>query len=200
MKAIIVRHGETDYNAQRILQGYSPVPLSTRGRQQAALVAERLPSLQPRILYSSDIQRAQETAEIISHKLALPIQPCTGLREWHVGTWQHKSADEFETHLEAIGGHVVTYVPEGGESQLQAQERMVAQMQSLAAQHAGETVLCVSHGKAIDLFTRHVLGLDVMRTPAYSIINTSVNIFSHQNGGWELITLNDVYHLEALEF
>lgn len=200
MKAIIVRHGETDYNAQRILQGYSPVPLSTRGRQQAALVAERLPSLQPRILYSSDIQRAQETAEIISHKLALPIQPCTGLREWHVGTWQHKSADEFETHLEAIGGHVVTYVPEGGESQLQTQERMVAQMQSLAAQHAGETVLCVSHGKAIDLFTRHVLGLDVMRTPAYSIINTSVNIFSHQNGGWELITLNDVYHLEALEF
>jgi broad specificity phosphatase PhoE len=198
MKAIIVRHGETDYNAQRILQGYSPVPLSTRGRQQAALVAERLPSLQPRILYSSDIQRAQETAEIISHKLALPIQPCTGLREWHVGTWQHKSADEFETHLEAIGGHVVTYVPEGGESQLQTQERMVAQMQSLAAQHAGETVLCVSHGKAIDLFTRHVLGLDVMRTPAYSIINTSVNIFSHQNGGWELITLNDVYHLEAL--
>lgn len=198
MKAIIVRHGETDYNAQRILQGYSPVPLSTRGRQQAALVAERLPSLQPRILYSSDIQRAQETAEIISHKLALPIQPCTGLREWHVGTWQHKSADEFETHLEAIGGHVVTYVPEGGESQLQTQERMVAQMQSLAAQHAGETVLCVSHGKAIDLFTRHVLGLDVMRTPAYSIINTSVNIFTHQNGGWELITLNDVYHLEAL--
>ncbi len=198
MKAIIVRHGETDYNAQRILQGYSPVPLSTRGRQQAALVAERLPSLQPRILYSSDIQRAQETAEIISHKLALPIQPCTGLREWHVGTWQHKSADEFETHLEAIGGHVVTYVPEGGESQVQTQERMVAQMQSLAAQHAGETVLCVSHGKAIDLFTRHVLGLDVMRTPAYSIINTSVNIFSHQNGDWELLTLNDVYHLEAL--
>ena len=198
MKAILVRHGETDYNAQRILQGYSPVPLSTRGRQQAALVAERLPSLQPRILYSSDIQRAQETAEIISHKLALPIQPCTGLREWHVGTWQHKSADEFETHLEAIGGHVVTYVPEGGESQLQTQERMVAQMQSLAAQHAGETVLCVSHGKAIDLFTRHVLGLDVMRTPAYSIINTSVNIFSHQNGDWELLTLNDVYHLEAL--
>ena len=115
------------------------------------------------------------------------------------GTWQHKSADAFEAHLEAVGGHVVTYVPEGGESQRQTQERMVAQMQSFAAQHAGETIVCVSHGKAIDLFTRHVLDLDVMRTPAYSIINTSVSIFGHQDGGWELITLNDVHHLEALE-
>jgi broad specificity phosphatase PhoE len=151
------------------------------------------------MLYSSDIRRAQETAEIISQKLALPIQPCTGLREWHVGTWQHKSADEFEAHLAAVGEHVVTYIPEGGESQLQTQERMVVQMQALAAQHSGETVVCVSHGKAIDLFTRHVLGLDVMGAPPYSIMNTSVSIFRHQPGGWELITLNDVQHLEALE-
>ena len=199
MKAILVRHGETDYNAQRILQGYSQVPLSTRGRQQATLVAERLVSLQPCMLFSSDIRRACETAKIISQRLALPIQRCTGLREWHVGTWDHKPVDAFERHLETVGGHVVTYVPEGGESQLQTQERIVAQMQALTAQHAGQTILCVSHGKAIDLFTRHVLGLDVMRTPAYSITNTSVSIFSFQDGSWEVVTFNEVRHLESLQ-
>ena len=71
MKVFLVRHGETDYNAQGIFQGYSPVPLSARGRQQAALVAERLLSLQPQVLYSSDIWRAQETANIIGQRLGL---------------------------------------------------------------------------------------------------------------------------------
>ncbi len=199
MKAVLVRHGETAYNAQGIFQGYSPVPLSELGRRQATLVAARLTALQPVVLYSSDIRRAQETAEIISQHLTLPVQPRAGLREWDVGTWVDKPVEEFDTHLQAVGGHVVSYVPEGGESQLQTQQRMVAYMQEMAAQHAGETIVCVSHGKAIDLLTRHVLGLDVMRPPAYSITNTSVNIFSCQDGRWGVVTLNEVRHLETLE-
>lgn len=197
MRAVLVRHGETAYNAKRIFQGYSPVPLSQRGRQQAALVAERLISLQPRRLYSSDIRRAQETAEIIGQRLQLPVQPCEGLREWHVGNWMHRPVEEFDTHLQAVGAHIVTYVPEGGESQLQTQERVVAQMQALAVQYTGETIVCVSHGKAIDMLVRHVLGLDVLQSPAYSITNTSVNIFSCQDGQWEVVTLNEVRHLET---
>jgi len=75
---------------------------------------------------------------------------------------------------------------------------MVAQMQAWAVQHTGETVLGVSHGMAIDLFVRHILGLDVMQPPPYRIANASVNIFSCQDGQWEVITLNDISHLEAL--
>jgi broad specificity phosphatase PhoE len=199
MKAFLVRHGETDYNAKRLFQGYSPIPLSPRGRQQAARVAERLADLTPKVLYSSDIRRSEETAEFISQRLALPIQHCAGLREWNVGTWEHKTAAEFDTHLQDIGAHIVSYVPEGGESQLQTQARMIAQMNTLANQHAGETILCVSHGKAIDMFARYVLGLDAMQTPAYTITNTSVSIFSWQNHTWEVVTLNEVGHLEGLE-
>ncbi len=198
MKAFLVRHGETEYNAQRLFQGYAPIPLSEHGRQQAARVAERLADLQPRVLYSSDIRRAHETAELISQRLAMPIQPCEGLREWDVGAWANKTVAEFEAHLEAIRAHVVTYVPEGGESQLQTQERVIAQMDTLAAQHTGETIVCVTHGKVIDMFARHVLGLDVMRTPAYTITNTSVSIFSWQDSTWDIVTLNEVHHLEPL--
>jgi broad specificity phosphatase PhoE len=198
MKVFLVRHGETDYNARRIFQGYSPVPLSARGRRQAALVAERLVPVRPKALYSSDIRRAQETAAIIGKRLGLSVQPCEGLREWHVGTWTGKPADAYAAHLQALGAHPVTYVPEGGESQLQTQARVVAQMQEFLRQHAGETILCVSHGKAIDLLARHILGLDVMQPPPYSIANTSVNIFGCQDGTWEVITLNEVCHLDAL--
>jgi broad specificity phosphatase PhoE len=198
MRAVLVRHGETAQNAKGIFQGYSPVPLSARGRQQAALVAERLISIRPQRLYSSDLQRAMETADMISQRLALPVLPRAGLREWNIGTWIGKSTVAYLEHLQVLGAHPVTHVPAGGESQLQTQARMVAQMQELAGQHAGETIVCVSHGTAIDLLARHILGLDVMQPPPFRIANTSVNIFSFQDDVWEVVTLNELRHLEVL--
>jgi broad specificity phosphatase PhoE len=198
MRAVLVRHGETAQNANGIFQGYAPVPLSARGRQQVALVAGRLVSLRPQRLYSSDLRRAMETADMIGQRLTLPVLPCEGLREWNVGSWVGKSTAAYLEHLQALGAHPVMYVPAGGESQLQTQARMVAQMQELARQHAGETIVCVSHGTAIDLLARHILGLDVMQPPAFRIANTSVNIFSFQDGAWEVVTLNELCHLEAL--
>jgi probable phosphoglycerate mutase len=92
------------------------VSLGARGRLQAARVAERLVSLRPQVLYSSDLQRAQETANIIGRHLGLTVRLCEGLREWNIGTWIGQSAAVYLAHLEAIGVHPVTYVPAGGES------------------------------------------------------------------------------------
>ena len=198
IQVILVRHGETEYNAQGRLQGYSPVPLSTRGRQQAMLVGPRVQPLRPTVLYSSDIQRAHETATILSQHVGLPVQPCTGLREWNIGNWIDRIAEEFYAHLADIGAHPATHVPEGGESQVQTQARIVAQMQAWADQHPETTILGVSHGLAIDLFVRHILGLDVRQTPPYRIANASINIFRYQAGTWEIVTLNDIGHLTSL--
>jgi broad specificity phosphatase PhoE len=71
-------------------------------------------------------------------------------------------------------------------------------MQAFARQHRHDTILGVSHGKAIDLLIRSILGLDVMLPSAYRIANTSVNIFSFQDDIWEVVTLNEVRHLEGL--
>lgn len=198
MKVILVRHGETAYNAQGLLQGYAPVPLNPRGRAQAQRVGPRVQTLRPTVFYSSDIQRAHETATIVQAHVNLPIHPCPGLREWNIGTWVDRPADEFYGHLAAIGAHPATYVPEGGESQVQTQARMVAHMQDWAERHAGETILGVSHGLAIDLWIRHLLGLEVRQPQPYHISNTSVNIFQYTAGQWAIITFNDIGHLDAL--
>jgi broad specificity phosphatase PhoE len=92
----------------------------------------------------------------------------------------------------------VTYVPVAGESQLHTQARIVAQMQAPARQHAGDILVCVSHATAIDLLVRHRLGLEVTQPPAFHIANTSVNIVTVQGGAWEVVTLNEVYHLEFM--
>ncbi len=198
MKAILVRHGQTDYNARQLFQGYAPIPLSVQGRQQAERVGRRLQSLRPTTFYSSDIARAYETAQIISQHIGLPIQLHEGLREWNSGAWIGLPAQEYFAHLEAIGAHQVTYIPDGGESQLHAQARIIATMDALAERHAGELILGVSHGMAIDLFIRHVLRLDVMEEPAYHIENTSLTVVRHGESGWQLVTLNDMSHLEDL--
>ncbi len=198
MRAVLVRHGETDYNAKRIFQGYGDIPLSDLGRRQAICVADRLTDMSFDVFYSSDILRTMQTAEAISQRVTLAPTPCEGLREWDVGNWEGKPVDEFEAHLEAIGAHVVSYVPDGGESQLQTQERMVTQMRTFATQHLDQTILCVSHGRAIDMFARHVLGLDAMQEPPYHITNTSVSIFDWHDGQWHIVTLNEIRHLEAL--
>ena len=75
---------------------------------------------------------------------------------------------------------------------------MVAQMQAWADQHLEATILGVSHGMAIDLFVRHIFGLDVRHSPPYRIANASVNIFRYQEGKWEIVTLNDIGHLIPL--
>jgi broad specificity phosphatase PhoE len=75
---------------------------------------------------------------------------------------------------------------------------MVAHMEALAKQHTDETILCVTHGKSIDMFVRWVLGLDVMQPPAYHIANASVTILNWQDGIWEIVTLNEIRHLEAV--
>src|SRR5439155_8602374 len=113
------------------------------------------------MLYSSDIRRAHETAAILSQHVGLPVQPCPGLREWNIGHWIDRMAEEFYAHLAAVGAHPATHVPEGGESQVQTQARMVAQMQAWADQPAEATILGVGPGMATGLVVRPVLALDV---------------------------------------
>ncbi len=148
---LLARHGETDWNGERRWQGHSDQPLNDTGRSQAAELAASLAGAQVAAIYSSDLARARETAEIVAERLGLPVVVDAGLREVDVGNWSGLTHDEIpQLHPEGFarwqdGGHGW----EGGESYDELGVRAVATLLRLAERHHGETVLVVAHGGTI---------------------------------------------------
>ncbi|HVS84538.1 MAG TPA: histidine phosphatase family protein [Gaiellaceae bacterium] len=131
---LLVRHGETDWNASGRLQGHTDTPLNDFGRRQARLLAEQLADEQLDAVYSSDLARARETAEIVGERLCLPVAVDPDLRERNWGSWEGLSPTERDR---------VEFV---GESNEDHRDRMLAALRRLAEQHHGGRVLVVTHG------------------------------------------------------
>jgi broad specificity phosphatase PhoE len=160
---LLARHGESDWNRSHRWQGFADRPLTDLGRQQAADLAARLEETQLDAVYSSDLQRARETAEIVARSKGLDIHSTPDLREVDVGSWSGLTRAEAEAQF-----------PEGytrwlrggegwddGETYEQMSERVVAAVQRIAALHDGGRVLVVGHGGSIRAVHASALGLDV---------------------------------------
>jgi broad specificity phosphatase PhoE len=148
---LLARHGETDWNAERRWQGHADEPLNDTGRAQARELAAALTGRRIDVVYSSDLARAHETAEIVASHLGLPVETDVRLREVDVGDWSGRRHPEVEveepeafTRWQAGGKGW-----NGGESYEEMGERVVAAVLDLARRHPGETVLIVSHGGSI---------------------------------------------------
>jgi broad specificity phosphatase PhoE len=145
---LLVRHGETDWNAEGRLQGHTDRPLNDFGRRQARQLAEQLEGEEFEAIYSSDLARARETAEIIGERLGLPVELDPDLREKDWGNWEGLTAVERDR---------VEFV---GESTQAHQERMLRALARLSAQHPGEgTVLVVTHGGSMRRIQTAALGM-----------------------------------------
>jgi broad specificity phosphatase PhoE len=132
---LLVRHGETDWNADGRLQGHTDRPLSDFGRRQAQQLAAELEGDELEAIYSSDLTRARETAEIVGERLGLPVALDPDLREKDWGSWEGLTAVERDR---------VEFV---GESTEAHQERMLRALRRIAERHPGEgRVLVVTHG------------------------------------------------------
>src|SRR3569623_193897 len=91
---LLVRHGETDWNAEGRLQGHTDRPLNDHGRRQAKEVAERLAGEGADAIYASDLLRAKETAEIVGERRGVPVVVDADLREKNWGNWEGLTGDE----------------------------------------------------------------------------------------------------------
>ncbi|HEY5099343.1 MAG TPA: histidine phosphatase family protein, partial [Gaiellaceae bacterium] len=94
---LLVRHGETDWNAERRWQGHADVPLNDRGREQARVLAEQLTGESIDAIYSSDLSRARDTADIVGVRLGVPVVVDADLREIDVGPIEGMTAEETGT-------------------------------------------------------------------------------------------------------
>jgi broad specificity phosphatase PhoE len=148
----LVRHGETEWNRELRWQGHSDPPLNEQGRDQARRLAAALARTPFAAVYSSDLRRASETAEIVAAALGLPVRVDPALREIDVGSWEGFTLAELEARFpEAVARWQETgdHGWDNGESHEEMLTRAREAVGSIAARHDGEDIIVVSHGGPI---------------------------------------------------
>lgn len=202
---ILCRHGESEWNVARRIQGQSPDAggLTPTGRAQARLLRRRLKSMDVDVLISSDLRRALETALIARVDPSLEPVLDPRWREADLGTWQGLHRDEARQRWpeEWEMARREDVARGGGETFLQVQARVLAALGDLLAMHAGKTVAVITHGGPIHACLGAVLNHSFPevyeRLPTNR--NTSVTILRFEGGEIEPLALMDSSHLEALD-
>jgi probable phosphoglycerate mutase len=145
---LLVRHGETDWNADGRLQGQTDRPLSDFGRRQARRLADELADEELEAIYSSDLTRARETAEIVGARLGFPVVLDPDLREKDWGTWEGLTVVERDR---------VEFVGESSEAH---QQRILRALRRISERHPGNgRILVVTHGGSMRRVQTAALGL-----------------------------------------
>ena len=198
---LLIRHGQTDWNVAGRWQGHADLPLNETGRKQARLLSERLRQWPISAIYSSDSQRAAETAAFLGQ--ALDLEPVTDhqWRERHAGEFQGLTRDEIRVQYPGAWEKLQRGIiePPAGETHAALRRRAVAAFGALLERHAGEVVAVVSHGGLLRALIANVLGLPADVEPAISLRgNTGISVIEVSEEGRALLTrLNDTAHLEG---
>jgi broad specificity phosphatase PhoE len=198
---MLVRHGETDWNAQRRYQGQSDVPLSVLGRRQAELVAGRLAGKEINAMYASDLKRALDTARVIAEKSGLKVFPEPRLRELKFGVLEGLTFDEAqERYPDMIAAWLDDFnrPPDGAETIDLFNTRCVSLLDDLKGKHDEQVVLLVAHGGSLSEILRVVLGLSRKKRWYLEMENASLTEVLVAENYVSLKRLNDTCHLAAL--
>ncbi len=202
MKLTLIRHGETEWNRIRKIQGQIDIGLSLFGVQQAHTCAKHLANEHFDAVYSSPLSRAYETAEIICSKKDYKINVNNNLQEIFMGEWQgmvwseivKKHSDMYE-RFERVGDFSSIYK---GESFQELQHRAVSFLDYISITPF-ESVLAVSHGGLIKVAICHILGLDLSKRTKFNIHNLSISRLDYsKERGWSVLTLNEYEYLDDL--
>lgn len=199
---MLVRHGESEWNVQRRYQGQSDVPLSERGRKQAALVAERLAGEKIDAIYASDLGRAWETARAIAEKNGLQVTSEPRLRELKFGVLEGLTFEEAQAQYpQMIAAWLDDFncPPEGAETIDVFNARCVSFLDELKQKHDGQVVLLVAHGGSLSELLRTVLGLSREKRWYLELDNASLSEALIAETYVSLKRLNDTCHLAALK-
>ncbi|SHN42815.1 probable phosphoglycerate mutase [Duganella sacchari] len=203
---LLIRHGETAWNAVRRLQGHIDIPLNEEGERQAAALARALAGEKLDAIIASDLQRAMQTAQAVAgHHPHLQLHTDAQLRERAYGVFegmlyqdiQHQYPDDFAKwqarDIEAV-------MPAGerkAESFHQFYDRTIAALQAVAERHTGQTVAVVAHGGVLECAYRAARGIQLDSPRDFQVKNASVNRFTAGAGKLLLDSWGEVDHLHV---
>lgn len=202
-RLIVVRHGQTHSNVATIIQGQGDSGLTEEGIGQAESIAERLAGEPCDVLISSDLGRAHETAKRIAARNGRRILLDPRLRERAFGVGEGMTYEEVDRAYPGAFARIRDVDPDfvipGGESRRQFHERVLAAFEAIVRDHAGKTVVVVTHGGVLATFYRHVHGIELGVAHPIAIANASYNVLRHDAGRWAVETWSDSGHLEGAE-
>jgi probable phosphoglycerate mutase len=198
---ILIRHGETDWNAGRRIQGQLDVPLNQTGFAQARAVGERYQSEKLDVLVSSDLRRAMQTMQPIATASGLPVLPDARLRERHLGVLQGVSYEDAKREMPQVLGvfesRKVDEPIDGGESLREFSQRVISVLTEIVETYPNKRIVAVTHGGVVDIACRHAKGTRLDTPRDFPIHNTSVSTFRVDSSGFHLIDQADLSHLQA---
>jgi probable phosphoglycerate mutase len=198
-RLILIRHGESTWNAARRTQGQSDPPLSDRGVVQAREVAERLAGGRVAGHYCSDLTRARHTAEVIASVIGVEPVSEPGLREVALGEWEGRTREElmdgFPELWERWARDPSWDIVPGGEGEQPFTSRVVATLDRLRQRHPHGDVVCVTHGGVIQVALLEVLGRPGRGFFHFVIQNCSLTVIQHNRNRTVVTAVNDTCHL-----
>lgn len=174
-RLVMLRHGQTEWNAGSRMQGQLDTDLTELGREQAAHAAEVLAKRQPLVIISSDLRRALDTATALGERAGQAVEVDTRLRETHLGDWQgltHHEVDDVAPGARLAWRDDARWAPHGGESRVDVAARSMPLVDELLQRHRewgvdepDRPVVLVAHGGLIAALTGALLGLPVDNWP-----------------------------------
>jgi broad specificity phosphatase PhoE len=199
-RLLLVRHGESTWNREHRIQGQSDPPLSDDGRRQAAHLGRRLAARRFRGFYSSDLERAFETSQVIAQATGSQPMPMQELREVFLGEWEGLNTDEIaERYPDAWARwreEPSWDLAPGGEGAAPFASRVESALDRIFKRHPDGDVLVVTHGGVIQVALHQAVGRPSHGLFPFRIQNASISVIERRDGRLIVTGVNDVAHLE----
>lgn len=199
---ILVRHGRTPWNKDKIFRGTVDVPHDEVGKEEARLAGEWLKGETIHAVYSSPLSRARDTAEAIARHHGLTVQDLPGLIDLNYGDWQGVPLAEVKVRYADLyrqwetAPHTVRFP--NGETLEEVRTRALAAVHEVLARHSGQTVVLAAHRVVNKVLIAAFIGLDNSHFWRIGQDTTAINRFAWIDNTWHILAVNDTCHLRGM--
>ncbi len=200
---ILVRHGQTPWNKDKIFRGSKDIPLNDTGRQEARLAGEWLKDETIQAAYCSPLSRARDTGEAIARLHGLQVQDLPGITDICYGDWEGLPLSEVKVKYADLyrqwetAPHTVRF-PQG-ETLDEVKPRALKAVVEVVQRHPGQTVLLAAHRAVNKVLIAALTGLDNSHFWRIGQDTTAVNRFRRVGDIWHIMGLNDTCHLRGMK-